>query len=76
MGKQAGLVIRNGVLREYSGTDAEVIVPPGVRIIGRAVFAENQTIERVVFGEDVQEICGRLPGWRRLARLSLPAMIS
>lgn len=44
------------VLLSYSGADAEVTVPEGIRFIGAESFLENQTLTKVTLPEGVQSI--------------------
>lgn len=54
-----GFVIEGGVLTAYNGSEETVIVPKGVRAIGKRAFYENKTVRRVVLPEGVTEIQGR-----------------
>ena len=49
-------IIANGCLSLYKGHDAEVIIPEGVRIIGRRAFYWNKDIVSVVIPASVEEI--------------------
>ncbi|MBR4880170.1 MAG: leucine-rich repeat domain-containing protein [Clostridia bacterium] len=48
--------IVNGCLTLYKGHDAEVIIPDGVKIIGRRAFYFNKEITSVVIPASVEEI--------------------
>ena len=49
--------IEGGVLRQYTGNDAEVEIPDTVSQIGEAAFRGNKTVEAVtVHGENLREV--------------------
>ena len=47
----------NGVLKQYDGNKKEVIIPEGVKVIGKEAFCNNSEIESV-FMPDTVEIIG------------------
>ena len=49
-------VIEDGVLVEYNGTDAEVVIPSGVTRIGSYAFADCDTLEKLTISKGVSEI--------------------
>lgn len=49
-------VIENGVLKEYKGTDENVVIPNGVTEIGYGVFRENSNIQSVEIPNTVKKI--------------------
>lgn len=49
-------VIENGVLKEYKGTDENVVIPNGVTEIGYGVFRENDNIQSVEIPDTVKRI--------------------
>lgn len=49
-------LIEDGILKKYTGSDAKVVVPDGVRVIGSYAFAYNRTIVEVAMPEGVIEI--------------------
>ena len=48
--------IRKDVLVRYHGEDRKVVIPKGVREIGKDAFRDNERLEKVVLGEDVEVI--------------------
>ena len=51
-----GFVIKEGVLKKYSGKETEIIIPDKVRIIGRDAFSRNDTIIRVILHDSIEGI--------------------
>ncbi len=49
-------VIKNGVLKKYTGNDAVVVVPDGVTEIGQYAFYKNKTVKEVVLPDTVKVI--------------------
>ena len=49
-------VIENGVLLEYNGNDAEVIIPDGVKEIAGCVFAGCTFIENIIINKSTKTI--------------------
>lgn len=48
--------IQDGVLIRYNGSDAEVVIPAGVTIIGEEAFRGNESLESVTIPEGVSRI--------------------
>ena len=48
--------IHRDVLVRYHGEDRKVVIPAGVREIGKDAFRDNEHLEKVVLGEDVEVI--------------------
>ena len=42
-------VIENEILKEYTGTDAEVVIPEGVIEIGVGAFRNYEKLESIIF---------------------------
>ena len=40
-------IIENGVLKQYKGSDANVVVPDGVEVIGETAFFEHREIQTI-----------------------------
>ena len=57
-----GFIIENGVLKKYNGSDKSIIIPEGVKIIGKKAFVpdssiwKNETMESVIIPEGVEAI--------------------
>lgn len=51
-----GLVIKNGVLEKYEGSEKKVVIPEGVTCIGREAFRWNNTIESIIIPDSVETI--------------------
>ncbi len=49
-------VIENGVLKKYTGSDAEVVIPEGVTSIGERCFANSTKIKTVTIPETVKKV--------------------
>lgn len=49
-------VIEKGILTQYTGPGGEVVIPHGVRVIGRWVFQYNQDVQTVVLPDTVKII--------------------
>lgn len=56
MGNTTDFVIKDGILKKYTGTDKYVTIPEGVKIIGSKVFYKNNNIESIIVPEGVNEI--------------------
>ena len=46
-------IIRDGVLLKYDGVEEDVIIPPGVSVIGEGAFKECEFPKTVVIPEGV-----------------------
>ena len=62
-----GFEIEDGVLKKYTGTDAEVIIPEGVTSIGENAFLGCESLKSVIISKEVENIgicsfgmCGNL----------------
>lgn len=51
-----GFEIEDGVLKKYTGTAMEVVIPEGVEIIGRSAFNGYKNLKSVTIPEGVQVI--------------------
>ena len=49
-------VIENGVLKKYTGTDAEIVIPDGVTEIGEMAFLDCNSISSVIIPEGMTSI--------------------
>ena len=49
-------VINNGVLKSYTGTEEDIIIPENVVTIGEKAFSNNKTIKTVKFSSNVKTI--------------------
>ena len=49
-------VIKNGVLKQYKGSDEVVYVPEGVQVIGKYAFRDVRSIREIHFPDTVTEI--------------------
>ena len=56
MSNASDFVIKDGVLKKYSGTESEVIIPNGVTIIGFEAFKRCNSLEKVVIPDGVTKI--------------------
>lgn len=56
MGNTTDFVIKDGILKKYTGTDKYVTIPEGIKIIGSKVFYKNNNIESIIVPEGVNEI--------------------
>ena len=76
MSKSNDFVIENGVLKEYKGTDADVVIPEGVTKIGDSAFYACQSIESIVVPKGVTRI-GEYAffGCQNLSKVELPSGI-
>ena len=48
-----GFVIENGVLKEYNGTDSNVVIPDSVTEIGEYAFQFRNNVESIVIPQSV-----------------------
>lgn len=48
--------IKNGILQKYCGSDSEVIIPDGVKVIGSHAFSGALDLEKVTIPEGVEVI--------------------
>ena len=73
MGNTTDFVIKDGILKKYTGTDKFVTIPEGVKIIGPKVFYKNNSIESIIVLEGVIEIKKEcFAECRSLRHISLP----
>ena len=49
-------VIQDGVLKQYTGTEIDIVIPEGVTKIGAKAFSGNKAIRTIVFSSTVTEI--------------------
>ena len=66
-----GFVIENGVLVQYTGTDAHVVVPDAVERIRFGVFEDNTSITQVTFPKGIKDV-GRFCGCTALKSITIP----
>ena len=66
-GGNGDFLISGGVLVQYRGTDTEIVIPDGVRVIAAECFQGADTLEKVTFPESLTDIgeaafegCGKL----------------
>ena len=50
-------VIRFGVLEQYTGSDAVVVIPEGVTVIGSSAFSKCYGLKEVIIPESAEQIC-------------------
>ena len=55
-------IIENGVLKQYKGSDANVVVPDGVEVIGETAFFEHREIQTISLPAGLMEIEGQING--------------
>ncbi len=48
--------IDGDVLRKYSGTDADVVIPDGIRVIADSAFTGNKYVQNVICPDSLKEI--------------------
>ena len=72
-----GFRIEDGVLKSYTGTDADVVIPEGVTGIGAGVFAGNMRIKSVSIPQSVTSI-GKVAfaGCWNLTEIVIPAKVA
>ena len=58
MGGNSDFVIENGILKKYTGRNAEVVIPEGIIGIDSLAFSHHKTMTRVVIPEGVVSIGG------------------
>ncbi len=74
---QQGLLIEDGVLVQYSGTDTIVEIPQGVTAIGQRAFFNNNTVSEIILPEGLLSIeTSAFYGCTRLKKIELPATLS
>ena len=72
-----GFVIENGVLTEYTGTAAEVVIPDGVTSIGDYAFLRNMSLKEVTIPAGVTNIGERaFSECRSLEKVTIPASVT
>jgi hypothetical protein len=49
-------IIENETLIKYNGSDAEVVIPAGVKVIGKSAFEKNNTITKVALSNGVIQL--------------------
>lgn len=49
-------VIENGILRQYTGSGGDVVLPTGVTMIGSRAFADCDTLRSVTFSDTVRRV--------------------
>ena len=49
--------IENGVIKKYSGKDAEIVIPEGVKSIGNGVFKDRWHLTGITFPKSLTRIC-------------------
>lgn len=67
------MVIENGELKEYKGTEAVISVPEGVHTIGCGAFADHKDIRFIALPEGLKEIAGyAFDGCANLRHIHIP----
>lgn len=46
----------DGVLFAYTGSESEIVLPEGITAIGAGAFKNNETLTKIIFNSDLQEI--------------------
>ena len=67
------VVLGNGILYRYRGSDTAYTVPEQIRIIGAGAFADAETLEKITIPAGVQQIQqGSFSGCTALAEIEAP----
>ena len=70
---ESDFVIEDGILRSYTGTDEDVVIPSGVKVIWDGAFAGQTDIKSVVIPEGVTEIgAGAFAFCKNLSNITIP----
>ena len=70
-------VIENGVLKKYTGTSADVIIPDGVTEIGDSAFQDCSSLSSMVIPEGVTSIgMAAFKGCSSLSRIEIPSSVT
>ena len=70
-------IIRDGVLTDFIGCSPDVIIPGGVKEIGKSAFAASQSLESVVIPKGVTKIGDRaFAGCKALKKVSIPGSVT
>ena len=70
------LVIKNGILEKYEGSEKEVVIPQNVTCIGEKAFYRNDTVESVIIPDSVETIEGHaFLGCKGLKSLDIPKSV-
>ena len=72
---QNGMQIEDNVLTEYHGTEKEVVVPAGVKVIRERVFRFNLSVERVVLPDTVEIIREEAFQYSTLQSIRIPPQV-
>lgn len=72
-----GMDIRNGKLKSYYGTGTEIIIPNGVKEIGRNAFSRLNDLESIVIPRSVTIIgYNAFGGCTKLKSITIPASVT
>lgn len=76
MSNVGDFIIENGIVKEYTGTDAEVVIPEGVIEIGVGAFRNYEKLESITFPLSI-EVIGRsaFESCYMLKNIEIPASI-
>lgn len=68
-----GFEIEDGVLKRYTGTATEVVIPEGVTSIGYGAFLDCSSLERIIIPEGITKIGDHaFSGCSGLTSISIP----
>ena len=75
--KDSGVNVADSVVINYAGSDTEIVIPDGVRSIGREAFAGNTAITSVSFPSSLTKIdYGAFRGCTALKSVDIPDGVS
>ena len=56
MNRPEDFIIQNGILKKYTGTASEIILPAEIRAIGSYAFSDCRTLTALILHEELREI--------------------
>ncbi len=69
--------IKDGCLKKYTGSDAEVVIPDGIQELGYGAFSSRKELVRVVIPNSVKSIGGHaFHGCTALTEIVIPAGVT
>lgn len=72
-----GFIIRDGVLTDFIGSSPDLIIPEGVKEIGKSAFAGNQILESLAIQKGVAKTADRaFADCKALKKVSIPASVT